>query len=209
MENLAGWLLGRRNPTIALVTQILDEPICEDDIGEIFGSIFDQPGFDPNLLRYFDPALGLLPGGLESSFDPSACPVFPLIRDLIGNAQVNFPEVHRSLAFDVDLTEQLASLYLLLFFNHEDPQHQINLTSDAVITMVESGDLQGTRLTSDLIPLLACDNQFASDAESIGPASKPRFSDANHHLSVLFPDIADLSDEAAEEILSQLFQSLI
>jgi hypothetical protein len=147
MENLAGWLLGRRNPTIALVTQILDEPICEDDIGEIFGSIFDQPGFDPNLLRYFDPALGLLPGGLESSFDPSACPVFPLIRDLIGNAQVNFPEVHRSLAFDVDLTEQLASLYLLLFFNHEDPQHQINLTSDAVITMVESGDLQGTRLT--------------------------------------------------------------
>jgi hypothetical protein len=44
--------------------------------------------------------------------------VFPLIRDLIGNAQVNFPEVHRSLASAVGLTEQLASLYLLLFINH-------------------------------------------------------------------------------------------
>jgi hypothetical protein len=117
MENLAGWLLGRRYPTLPLDTHILDEPICEDDISEFFASIFDQPGSDPGLLRYFGPALGLIADGPEISFDPSACPVFPMVRELTGSTQISFAEVHRRLAHDVGLTEQLASLYLLLFIN--------------------------------------------------------------------------------------------
>jgi hypothetical protein len=209
MENLAGWLLGRRYPTLPLDTHILDEPICEDDISEIFASIFDQPGSDPGLLRYFGSALGLIADGPEISFAPSACPVFPLVRELISSTQISFAEVHRRLAYDVGLTEQVASLYLLLFINRERPEHQIKLTGDAVISMVDGVTLQGTRLTSDLIPLLAWNSQLASNAESIRPASEPSFSGARHHLSVLFPEITDYSNEAAEEALTRSYQSLI
>ena len=59
MDNLAGWLLARRYPSVPVSTGALDHPVCEDDIGDLFASIFGQAGADGDLLRSLGPALGL------------------------------------------------------------------------------------------------------------------------------------------------------
>jgi len=79
----------------------------------------------------------------------------------------------------------LASLYLTLFVHHERPEHQIQLSDEAAMFMADGGPLLGTRPTPDLIPLIAWNEDLASNATSIGPASETRFNDVKHHLSVL------------------------
>ena len=202
MENLASWLLARCYPKLPVATDRLSDPIGEDDIGGLFASIFSQPGGGPDPLNRLGPALGLSPSGSRGPYDPSDCPVFPLIREKIGGGPASFDEVHRYLAYDVGLTGQLASLFLLLFIHHQRPEYAIQLTDEAAIFMADGGPLLGTRLTSDLIPLLAWDGGLASNGASIGPASEPRFNDARHHLSVVCPEIVNNSEDTAAEVLA-------
>jgi len=202
MEKLAQWILKHAYPSIPLDTDGLPNPICEDDTATLFASIFRQPGADSKLLDRLGLALGL------SSTNPLQCPVFPLIREKIGATQASFDEVHRYLAYDVGLTRQLASLYLLLFIRHQRPEHQIQLNDAATLHLADGGGLLGARLTPDLIPLIAWDNQLPTKAAVIGPASPPRFIDAKHHLSVLCPEIASCSQDEATKALSQLVESI-
>lgn len=202
MDKLAQWILHRAYPSIPLDMDGLPNPISEDDAGTLFASIFNQPGADPYLLDRLAPALGL------SSTNPSHCSVFPLIRKKIETRPASFDEVHRYLAYDVGLTSQLASLYLLLFIRHERPEHQIQLNDDATLHLVDGGPLLGARLTSDLIPLIAWDGQLPAKAAFIGPASPPRFIDAKHHLSVLCPEIASCSQDEAAKALYRMTESI-
>ncbi len=209
MDRLAGWLLARSYPSLPFDTHGLQDPICEDDAGRLFASIFSQPGADPELLRRLGPALGLPSADHGGSYDPSECRVFPLIRKKIGAGPEAFSEVHHYLAYDVGLTGQLASLFLTLFIRHERPEHQIQLTDDAAMFMSDGGPLLGARLTPDLIPLLAWDVDLETNAASIGPASAPSFIDASHHLSVLCPELASSCGDAADEELTRSLKSIV
>lgn len=208
MENLAGWLLARCYPSLPLDTGSISGLISEDDIGGIFASIFNQAGAGPELLSSFGPALGLSNRGAGGTYDPSDCPVFPLIREKIAGRQASFDEVHGYLAYEVGLTGQLADLFLLLFLRHELPEHQIQLRDEAAMSLVDGAPLLGARLTPDLVPLLAWDSNLASNAATIGPASTPRFNDARHHLWVLCPEIAQSSEESAEDALTGFLESI-
>jgi len=152
--------------------------------------------------------LGLSPSGFCDPYDPSDCPVFTLIREKIGGGPASFDEVHRYLAYGVGLTGQLASLFLLLFINHQRPEYAIQLTDEAAIFMADGGPLLGTRLISDLIPLITWDGDLASNAASIGPPSEPRFNDATHHLSVICTEIASNTDNTAEDALASSLASM-
>ena len=203
IERLAGWLLARQYPRLPLDTHGLDDPIREDDARRLFTSIFSQPGADPELLRRMGPALGLSSHGSVGLNDIPECQVFPLIRKKIGLGPATFSEVHHYLAYHVGLTNQLASLFLLMFIHRERPEHQIQLTDDAAVLMADGGPLLGSRLTPDLIPLLDWDGDLASNAASIGPETAPRFIDARHHLSVLCPELASSRGDRADVALSR------
>ncbi len=201
-ERLARWLLERCYPSLPLDTGCLASPIRGDEAGRLFASIFRQPESDPALVGRLGPALGLSYQDSGDKYDPSGCKVFPLIRAKISGGPADFAEVRRFLAYDVGLTGELASLFLLLFVHHEPPEHQIQLKDDVVMSLADGGPLLGARLTPDLIPLLAWAPEFASNAVTIGPASAPRFIDAKHHLSVLCPDIASGTADGADEVLT-------
>ena len=163
-------------------THTLAQPVCEDDIGELFASIFGQPGADNDLLRTLGLALGPSASGSSGSYDPSHCPVFPLIREKLGGGTANFGALHNYLAHEIGLASELASLFLALFVHHECPEHQIQVADEASLSMADDDPLLGARLTPDLIPLIAWNNDLVSNAMSINTASNPRFADVRHHL---------------------------
>ena len=210
MENLAGWLLARRYPRLPVDTCVLDQPVTEDDVAEIFESIFDRSGGNPAFLV----ALGLASPDTNSAYDPSRCPVFQLVRDKMGGGASDFGELHKYLSDEIGLTGQLASLFLVLFVSYESPEHpespesserpeyQISLKNHAEITMVDGGQFFGTRLTPDLIPLIAWDEHLASKAASIAPASEPSFDDVKHHLSVLCPESMSCPQDSVNQVLA-------
>jgi len=197
MENIAGWLLARCYLSLPVDTHTLAQPVCEDDMSELFASIFGQPGAGDDLLSNLVPALGLSSHESGGSYDPSHCPVFPLIREKLGGGQADIGELHHHLAHDIGLTGWLASLYLTLFVQHELPEHQIQLVDGAALSMADGDPLLGARLTPDLIPLIAWNNDLASNAMSIGTASEPHFTDVRHHLSALSPELASCSEDTA------------
>ena len=66
--------------------------------------------------------------------------------------------------------------------------------------MADGSQLLGTKLTSDLIPLLGWSKELAANVVTIEPASPPSFSDARHHLSLLCPELTACRDfESANE----------
>jgi len=152
--------------------------------------------------------LGLSSHETSGSYDPTDCPVFPLIRDKLGGGQSDFGELQHHLAHEIGLTGWLASLYLALFVHNERPEHQIQLVDGAALSMADGEPLLGARLTPDLIPLIAWDGNLTSNAMSIGMASEPRFNDARHHLSVLAPEIASCSEEMAGDALAAAIKSI-
>jgi hypothetical protein len=201
MENLAGWLLARRYSRLPVNTCLLDQPVTEDDVAEIFEPIFDRSGGNPALLL----ALGLASPDSNGTYDPSRCPVFQLVRDKMGGGAADFGELHKYLSDEIGLTGQLASLFLVLFVRYERPErseYQIALKNHAEITMVDGGPFFGTRLTPDLIPLLAWDEHLALKATSIAPASEPSFDDVKHHLSVLCPESMSCPQDSVSRVLA-------
>jgi len=208
MENLASWLLARCYPNLPVDTHTLAQPVCEDDIAELFASIFFPPGAGDGLLRDFCPALGLSSRESSGSYDPSDCPVFPLIREKLGGGTADFGELQHHLAHEIGLTDWLASLYLTLFVQHERPAHQIQLADRAALFMADGDPFLGTRLTPDLLPLIAWNNDLVSNALSIGTASEPRFNDVRHHLSALAPEIATCNEDMAVDALAAIIQSI-
>ena len=137
MENLAGWLLAHCYPSLPVNTHTLARPVCEDNIPELFASCFSQPGAGDGLLPDFGPAMGLSSRESGGSYDPSDCPVFPLIREKLGGGTANFGGLHHYLAHEIGLTSELASLYLILFVHHERPEHQIQLVDRAALFMAD------------------------------------------------------------------------
>ena len=101
LENLAGWLLARSYPSLPVSTHTLPQPVCEDDIGELFASIFGRTSADGDLFRSLGPALGLSSPESSGAYDSSDCPVFPIIRENVGGGPANFGGLHRYLARDL------------------------------------------------------------------------------------------------------------
>ena len=208
IDSLAGWLLARCYPSLPFTTGAIPGLVCEDDIEGLFASIFGQGGAGPGLLRSFGPALGLSKPGSSGSYDPSSCPVFPIIREKIGGGPANFEDLHRYLAHEIGLTGKMASLFLLLFLHHELPEHQTQLRDEAVISMADGATMLGARLTPDLVPLIGWDNDPASNSASIDPASTPRLADVRHHLWSLCPEIANRGEDSAADALAERFRSI-
>ena len=127
-------------------------------------------------------------------YDPSDCTVFPIIRTFIGNEPVGFTDLHQHLAFELGLAAQLASLFTGLFINHDPPEYHLQLSHDSKLFMSDGSQLLGTRLTSDLIPVLGWNNGLADNAFTMGPVSPLSFNDARHHLPLLCPEITACYD---------------
>ena len=108
------------------------------------------------------------------------------------------PDLHQHLAFELGLTAQLASLFTVLFINHETPEYQLQLSHDSALSMTDGSQLLGTRLTSDLIPLLGWNKGLADNIVTFGPASPPSFSDTRHHLSLFCPGLTACRDFESE-----------
>ena len=208
VQRLANWLLSRSFPDLPLDAQTLSQPVRADDAGRLFASIFNQTTAEPRLLRELGPALGISSSERGGHFMPLDSPVFRLIRERIGGNQSLFAEVHGFLAYDVGLTSDLATLFLLLFVHNEIPEHQIQLNDGAIVELADGGTLLGTRLTPDLIPLLAWEPNWASNAATIGPMLAASMTDARHHLSVLCPDISSYNLDTVNEALTRAVESI-
>ena len=126
IEGLAHWLLARSYPNLPLDAHRPPHPICRDDAGRLFASLFRHAGPDSNLLRSIGPALGLSSPDLAGSYDPPDCTVFTLIQEKIGGRTAPFAEVHRYLAYDVGLTSELASLFLCCSSATNSPSIRFN-----------------------------------------------------------------------------------
>lgn len=198
MENLAGWLLARRYPKLLVDTCVLDQPVTEHDVAEIFESIFDRSGGNPALLL----VLVLASPDSNGTYDSSSCPVFQLVREKMGEGAADFGELQKYLSDEIGLTCQLASLFLVLSVHYERPEYHIALKERAEITMVDGGSFFEMRLTPDLIPLIAWDGHLASKASSIAPASEPSFDDGKHHPSVLCPESMSCPQESVGQVLA-------
>jgi len=141
-------------------------------------------------------------------YEQSDCPVFPVIKESIGQAPVGYKNLHQHLAYELGLTAQLASLFTVLFIHHETPEYQLQLSDDSKLFMADDSPLLGTRPTSDLIPLLNWNNGSADELVTIGPASAPSFSDARHHLSLLCPELAADNDFESEDAFPRSMDSV-
>ena len=122
---------------------------------------------------------------------------FILIRQKTEGGPAEFGELHAYLADEIGLTGQIASLLLLLFVRYEDPEYQVQLVEQHGMSMADGSPLLGTRLTPNLIPLLAWDDDLAAKAVSVGPATKPCFDDVKHHLSTLCPQAGGCTEDLA------------
>ncbi|MDA1128208.1 MAG: hypothetical protein O2913_05870 [Chloroflexi bacterium] len=212
MERLARWILAYLYPNLPIDTHDLTPPISEDDAARLFASVFKQAGSDSESLARLGPRLGLVSGDSGGTSERSECRVFELLRSQIDNEPVSFAEVHRFLAYDVGLTAELASLFILLFIyhsrNHSRPEYQIQLRDDAEIFLADGSALRGGSITPDLVPLLAWDSGLASKATTIVPISTPRFANARHHLSILCPELPTSDSDAADNMLARCIQGI-
>ena len=199
IENLAGWLLECRYPTLPIETEGFSNPICENDIAGLISAIFKQADSDQDLLTNFGPALGLSQDHSSGIYDPSDCTISPIIREFTGKRAIGFRYLRQHLAFDLGRTAQLASLFTVLFINHETPEYQLQLSHDSALFMANGSQLLGTRLTSNLIPLLGWNKGLADNVVTIGLASPPSFSDARHNLSLLCPELTAFRDSESEK----------
>ena len=203
---LASFLLHRSYPNVPVETHPLSQPFRRGDVGPVFVALVHPSAGRSQRVVALITALGF------SSRTITDHEIFQVVRESTAQSTAqgpaDFGELHRRLAHELGLTEQLASLFLLLFLHHEQPEHQIQLRDHAELLLADGRPLRSHRLTPDLTPLFAWDGDLPAKTESLGPASPPSFAGVKHHLSVLFPEVGEQNEGEAKAALPALLAGL-
>ncbi len=199
--SIAGWLLSLAYPSGAYPSRPiqsvgLPRPFTPEDAAPLFAALFQQPGAAPEVLNEVLSDLG---PGLELLQSPellqSKNTIAKLIADYLETSPVPAPgpvpwqPLHHYLAHQVGLTGPLATLHLLLFLHRERPELEVRLAANYQPALLGGETLLGSRITSDLVPLLAWDPQLAEGAVTIGPITDPNWNDTLTYFSLINPDL--------------------
>ena len=207
--SIAGWLLSEAYPSRPIQSFGLPRPFTPEEAAPLFAALFQQPVAAPEGFREILSDLG---PGLELLQSPKSLPsrdnpITGLIADYLESSPVPAPwkPLHHYLAHQVGLTGPLATLHLLLFLHRERPDLEVRLAPDYQPALAGGETLFGSRITSDLVPLLAWDPQLAEGADTIGPITDPNWNDTLTYISLINPDLHPVaSGEASFPQESQL-----
>ena len=181
--SIAGWLLSQAYPSLPIQSAALPHPFTLEQAGPLFAALFQQPGVTPERITEIGADLGLL----QSQDNP----VVELVADYLVNSPVPAPwkSLHHYLAHQVGLTGPLATLHLMLFLHREKPELEVRLAPEYQPALLGGDTFFGSRITSDLVPLLAWDPRLAEGATTIGPITDPTWNDALTYLCLLNPEL--------------------
>ncbi|MCH7620916.1 MAG: hypothetical protein IH870_03365 [Chloroflexi bacterium] len=191
--SIAGWLLSEAYQSRPIQSVELPRPFTPEDAAPLFAALFQQSGAAPEVLPEvlsdFGPGLELLQS--PESLEPRGNPVAELIADYLETSPVPAPwqALHHYLAHQVGLTGPLATLHLLLFLHREKPELEVRLAADYQPALLGGEILFGSRITSDLVPVLAWDPQLSEGATTIGPITDPNWNDTLTYISLINPDL--------------------
>ena len=201
--SIAGWLLSEAYPSLPIQSFALPRPFTPEDAALLFAALFQEPGVTheglPQILSDLGPGLELL----QSRENPIA----ELIADYLETSPVPAPwmPLHHYLAHQVGLTGPLATLHLLLFLHRAATELEVRLAADYQPALLDGEAFFGSRITSDLVPLLAWDPRLAEGATTIGPITDPNWNDTLTFISLINPDLHPVaSDESPSPQESQL-----
>ena len=230
-DGIAEWLLSGAyppgayppgaNPSWPIQSFELPRPFTAEDAAPLFAALFQQPGAAPEglmgvlpevlpeILSDFGPGLGLLQSPDLVPWRDN--PVAKLIAEYLETSPVPAPwqPLHHYLAHQVGLTGPLATLHLLLFLHGERPELEMRLAADYQPILRGGETYFGSRITSDLVPLLAWDPHLAEGAITIGPLTGPTWNDALTYISLINPDLHPIAPgESPSPQESQLGDSM-
>jgi len=175
--SIAGWLLSQAYPSRPIQSAGLPRPFTPEDAAPLHAALFQQPGVAPEVLPEGLPQILLdLGPGLELLQSPESLqsdnPVAELIAGYLETSPVPAPwkPLHHYLAHQVGLTGPLATLHLLLFLHRGKPELEVRLAADYQPALLGGETLFGSRITSDLVPLLAWDPGLAEGEHQSGGA---------------------------------------
>ena len=200
--SIAGWLLSEAHPSRPIQSVELPRPFTPEDAAPLFAALFQQPGAArgglPEVFSDLAPGLELV---------QSNNPVAALIAEYLENSPVPAPwmPLHHYLAHQVGLTGPLATLHLLLFLHREKPELEVRLAPDYHPALLGGDTYFGSRITADLVPVLAWEPQLVENAATIGPITDPSWNDTLTYISLINPDLHPLApDESSSPQESQL-----
>jgi len=191
--SIAEWLLLEAYPSRPIQSFGLPRPFTPEDAAPLFAALFQQQGAAPERFREILSELG---PGLELSQSPELAqsgdnPVAELIVGYLETSPVPAPwkPLHHYLAHQVGLTGPLATLHLLLFLHRERPELEVRLAPNYQPALLDGETFFGSRITSELMPLLAWDPQLAEGATTIGPITDPNWNDTLTYISLINADL--------------------
>ena len=195
-SRLARGLLANAYPDLPIDEAKLSRPVTGTDPAALFHEIFHPAGANSGILSQLGPGLGLAAGQSSEPPDSSSFPVAGLIQDRL--ARLTLPAqwslIHNYLSHEVGLTKHLATLYLLLYIHHEQPDMEIRIKGGHELLLSDGSPMLGTRLTSDLIPFLQWNDEIGHWTNTIGPVTEPEWNDALPYLSFLSPTLTAIAD---------------
>ena len=194
VSQVAGWLLGRAYPTLPLNEMPSDWAMDPDAAGEVYRAVLGQPGMKTGIMETFGPGLGLSTTADPATFNPSACPVFAIIRDLLSSAYLSneaeslqWRDIHQELAHRVGLTGPMATLFLMLYLYRDQPGLVVDLVPGHQVRLVDGRGLSSHCFTPDVIPVFEWDLRWSDWAGAIHSVSDSDWPDWNGALQHLLP----------------------
>jgi hypothetical protein len=195
-SRLAQGLLANPYPDLPVDESKLPRAVTGTDPAALFHEIFHPAGANSRILSQLGPGLGLTTGQSSEPPDFSSFPVAGLIRDRL--VRLTLPAqwslVHNYLSHELGLTKHLATLYLLLYIHHEQPDMEVRIKGGHELLLSDGSPMLGTRLTSDLIPDLQWNDEIGCWTNTIGPVTEPEWNDALPYLSLLSPTLTAIAD---------------
>jgi len=212
--SIAEWLLSVAYPSVAspsgaspsrpIPSVELPRSFTPEDAAPLFAALFQQPGatsegltgVPADVLSALGPGLGFLPPEpLQSEPLQSNNPVAELIAAYLETSPAPAPwqPLHHYLAHQVGLTGPLATLHLLLFLHRGEPELEVRLAAEYQPALLSGEAFFGSRITADLLPILAWDPQLAEGATTIGPITEPTWNDTLTYISLIDPELHPLA----------------
>ena len=195
-SRLAQGLLAGAYPNLPIDGNALPRAVTSEDPPLLFSEIFRPVGGGAGLLSELGPGLGLTATQGSEPPDFPSSRVAVLIRDRLARLSppAQWSLIHNYLSHVAGLTGQLATLYLLLYLNHEQPGMEVRVKAGHQLMLADGGPVLGTRLTGDLIPYLQWSEEIGRWANTIGPVTEPDWNDALLYLSFLCSKLTAVAD---------------
>ena len=213
-HRLAGALMAWVYPSSAIEPSLLPRPLASEDVPRIYDAIFASDDEGRAALGEFGPGLGL--SGKEGPlvFNPGGCTAFQQIRaELAGSrGELGWDYIQHLLAHAYGLTRPLATLYLLSFIYHGEPETELGLASDSQLAFRDGRQVRGAKLTGEFVPFLPWrEDLYTGKIVSVGvPGREVSWNDALQYTSLLCQGLTEIEEGStdASEQEQELLESL-